>query len=277
MHIGLVTYSNPAQAPYTQGLVDYLRAQGHKLHGFGFVALTEHEQPLDCDAFIAVSIGRVGTPLRSLIEKYRAKNIPTFVFENGYFGTEQYQGVSLLEKTGVHNNSGEFLRKQKRGADRLEEVDVTVKPSRITKGKDALILRQVAGDTQLDGIDIDEWYEALKAGLESDGYSVRYRPHPVVETPKQSLYKDLMSCDLAVAYNSTSLVECIRLGVPFMTDISSQYFPMSTTKASCKARSIGMRKQYLQNLAYCQYTAEECGSGEAWDHMLKLLEARAIH
>jgi hypothetical protein len=197
-----------------------------------------------------------------------------WVIEQGYIRSGDRWAVSLLDSHGVHNNNGYFLEGQKCPSDRLEEIGVSITHTKGRDGKRALIMGQVEGDTQLGELNFEQWKKDTIERLEGKGYEVNYRPHPVVETPTQSLFKDLAQCDLACAYNSTSLVECIRLGVPFICDENCQYISMATDLDNPRAKSKREREQFMQNLAYCQYTPEEYRNGEAWEHMKRLYELR---
>jgi hypothetical protein len=115
--------------------------------------------------------------------------------------------------------------------------------------------------------------------LASCGYDVSFRAHPGLITPTKSLEDDILSANLVVAYNSTGLVEAIRLGVPFICDAGCQYYAMSAKDDLMKpsARDFTDRAQFLSNLAFCQYKMVAFKNGEAWSHVEDLMRLRGIH
>jgi hypothetical protein len=87
----------------------------------------------------------------------------------------------------------------------------------------------------------------------------------------------MTSHNIAAGFNSTALVEAIRIGVPFVCDELCQYSQMSTTDImKPSAQPIEARRQFLANLAYCQHNVQQFGNGEAWVHILRLLEMRGV-
>jgi hypothetical protein len=205
---------------------------------------------------------------------------PVVVLELGYLGNRYKNiGVSLLygKDDRLHNNNGYFLINNSTPHDRLSALGVKVE----TQGKapvgKALLLGQVPGDSQLGGKNIEAWARDMMSTLSQAGYDVTFRPHPGVIAQPQTLTDSMMEHNIAAGFNSTALVEAVRLGVPFVCDEKCQYFQASTSDLmKPTALTIEARRQFLANLSYCQHNAEQYRNGAAWAHINALMRLRGI-
>ena len=263
-----------------EALMESIKADGHSCEPSNGTIFRAGDMRDDTDMLIAWSLNGPGKYCK---EACRWQRKPLFVIELGYFDPYQrrrdYKSISLLPNgEGIHNNSCGFVEQMEMTAERLKDVfgvKVHMRKAKPIKGK-VVILGQVPGDTQLDGLDIEKWCDERKEQLESLGMDVTYRPHPQTlnERPAdwKPLSEEIEDAELVVGWNSTSLVECIIKGIPFYCgDKNSQYRSMSCALDNPVARLVKVRKQFLANLAWCNYSTEEIRKGMMWEHMLRLL------
>ena len=224
-------------------------------------AVRASEKPVG-DALFSFCIGQTGSELRGYIEKVRNSGRFVFIGELGFFDRGAHFGITKLNDQGVHNREEQWLTSVKKPKDRFSKFNIKVTTARDLPKK-ALLLGQVNGDTQLDGIDIIKWYDATREKAEAAGYEVTYRPHPRTAPPSKPLEDAVAESGLVMSYNSTGLLEAIVQGVPFYCSDKCQYAPLSSRIEKPKASTAKDRKQFLHNLAYLQYTAEEFADGTA--------------
>jgi len=276
-------------------LLEWLRGQGNIVEAHDCQSVGSDERADMCDMMLFYAIGgRQGI----IKEDALNKGIDCIVLEFGFMDRMNHLGVSLLDSDHrIHNNNGDFLMMAKSPLDRLEKlgVEVTESPVRAPapkrrgrkpknapvapQGTDkvAIVLGQVDGDSQLGGINLADWTKDTMKTLEMVGYRVEYRPHPGIQRSMETLEDAVQRADLVAAYNSTALVEAVRVGVPFICSDLCQYFGMSTKNiAAPTAKPIEERRQFMANLAYCQYDAEEFGDGTAWRHIENLAQLREV-
>lgn len=150
-------------------------------------------------------------------------------------------------------------------------------------GRYALLIGQCAGDASLWGVNFDQWAQDCTDGLTGLGYSVVYRPHPLMVRggylwhPKGSalstglLDDDLQKALLCVTYNSTAGVEAVLAGVPTVTvDEGAMAWPVTTHRIDT-APQWPDRWQWAADLAWCQWNEQEIRSGEAWDAVRQVM------
>jgi hypothetical protein len=152
-------------------------------------------------------------------------------------------------------------------------------PVRETPLGRALLLGQVYGDamivTQIR--DYGEWLREMSQKLQDLGYSVTFRPHPVMVrrgqahaygnlgrlTGNRDLRADLSEADIAVALNSNGLVEAYMAGVrPWAYNGGTMLGPIlegTTVKFQ-------YREPWLNRLAWAQWTPEELEDGTWYTH-----------
>lgn len=152
----------------------------------------------------------------------------------------------------------------------------------------ALLIGQVPGDASLYGLEggFQRWAQKMTYLLMAAGYSVVYRPHPLVRRaglrfcPDQaglsyaeSIVSDLRGASLCATYNSTAGVEAVLAGVPTITmDRGAMAWPVSShSPADPLIRPD--REKWAHDLAWAQWSIEEIRSGEMWAHVGPIMEA----
>lgn len=151
----------------------------------------------------------------------------------------------------------------------------------------ALLVGQVPGDASLYSLEsgFPKWAQTMTYLLLSKGYSVKYRPHPLVRRaglrfcPQQasisyseSIQEDLKGAALCVTYNSTSGVEAVLAGVPTITmDEGAMAWPVASHSPDEPIVKPD-REKWAHGLAWTQWSLEEICSGEMWAHLAPIME-----
>ena len=141
-----------------------------------------------------------------------------------------------------------------------------------TGGEYALLLGQVPGDAALAGLDIEAWVQRMTGDLESAGWPVRFRPHPLVASRRATLAEDLAGAAICVTYNSTAGVEAVLAGVPTITLDEGAMAWEVTSHTVQDAPWRPDRWAWAHGLAWTSYTLEEIAAGLAWERLAPLLE-----
>jgi hypothetical protein len=145
-----------------------------------------------------------------------------------------------------------------------------MQPWRVGQGY-ALLIGQVYGDAAVRNINFEAWVRDRTAELQSLGWDVKFRPHPLARRSRASLAQDLAGAGMCVTYNSTSGVEAVLAGVPTVTldegamawDVSSH----SLHDLACPAR-----ETWAHNLAWTNWTLDEIAAGIPWEHLAPIME-----
>lgn len=159
-------------------------------------------------------------------------------------------------------------------------------------GRYALLLGQVPTDAALRGVDFLDWCRRAAAEIQAEtGLDVVFRPHPLARhalpvagtrilagaRSDGTLAAALEGAALAVTWNSNSGVDAVLAGVPTVTmDRGAMAWPVA-------AHAIGPaalmqrpdRTDWAARLAWCQWTADEIGNGDAWDRLKIGMERHA--
>lgn len=148
--------------------------------------------------------------------------------------------------------------------------------------KTALILGQVYGDAAIvDAVeDYGAWLSRLAEDLESRGYIVQFRPHPVQarsdvnryprigrQLPcNDDLFQQFEQATMVVAMNSNGLLDAFMHGVQDVRlfNKGSMLYPASIPVKGLpgeRRAEPGMRDTLAARLAYCQWEPEEIDNG----------------
>lgn len=205
---------------------------------------------------------------------------------------------------GFLNNAGKFFVNNC-PADRLHNLDIAWPDWQNFGRNNILLLLQLPGDASLRGTNVYEWAQwAVREIRKHSDKPIRVRTHPA-HNPKAgdefhdfvfdlamngdsgvsfscgktiSLKQELEAAYCTVAFSSGSSIDSVLAGVPAITcdpgnfafDISSHYIedvkhPMQVDVATVQ--------QWLANLAYSQWTAEEMKNSAAWRHLVPVIES----
>ena len=216
---------------------------------------------------------------KEIIERQKKDGNDYMVMERGYFGDRtEWTSIGFNGLNGI----AEFYNKDM-PPDRWAPHADLMHPWQ-KDGDYCLIMGQVAGDASIEHVNISEWYNEtairLKWILERP---IKFRPHPlsrqICDVPGAklltvSLADALAGACVAVTYNSNSGVDAVLAGVPTVAcDKGSMAWPVSRHDISMKnIITYPDRTQWAQNLAYCQWTADEIRDGSAWEHLKQRYE-----
>lgn len=156
-------------------------------------------------------------------------------------------------------------------------------PSRPNKGQ-VLILGQVYGDAAIvDAVeDYGDWLQRLTDRFEREGWTVKFRPHPVqarngldrypkvgrMTNHNASIYDDFEEATIVVAMNSNGLLDALMYGVQDVRlfNKGSMLYPISNLidggLAGERRVFFPLRERLAERLAWCQWLPEEIDNGE---------------
>src|SRR5437899_521382 len=231
-----------------------------------------HYEPSDIAVVFGVYKSKVpiSYPRGLIIAEQRARKLDVVVLETGYInrGDEDFNHYAA----GFNGLNGRAdFRNAYSPNDRAVLLPVVLWPWRVS-GEHVLLCGQVPWDASVDHINFNQWLEVTRKTLkDSTDRPVRFRPHPQIAKPDMSLEEDLEDCWAVVTFNSNTAVEAAIRGVPvFAEDAGSMAYPISSKDVS-KIDSPDMpeRAQWLNDLAYTQWTPQEFREGEAWRHLFR--------
>ena len=159
-----------------------------------------------------------------------------------------------------------------------------------------LLLGQVPGDWNLAYLreGFEPWAIRQARELCAMGYTVVYRPHPVVVerggtfcppnallSKRETLQENLKDAMVVVTYNSTAGVEAVLSGIPTVTqDIGAMAWPV-TSHGLREALVRPRRHSWAHRLAWTQFSMAEIASGMCVEHLLSVMpevpEVEAVH
>ncbi len=231
-----------------------------------------------------------------IIEKhYRQAKKPFLVMETPLLGRKievEYQWYRI----GINhylNNLGDFNNRNMDGNrwELLRNVlGLTVVPYR-AEGDHITVALQLPGDASLLGTDITEWAVDTVAELRKyTNRPIRIRPHKLVReyrmdlintcleqhkdvyyySPEESMQRDdLVNCWATVSYTSGYSVDSLLAGIPTfaMHQGNLTYEVANHSLSQIEAPQMLDRTQWLNNLAYAQWSIPEMQQGLPWAHL----------
>jgi hypothetical protein len=216
-------------------------------------------------------------PRGEIFRRQREKSLDVIVLETGYIN--RGDGESNHYAAGFNGLNGRAdFRNECMPDDRAKKLGVSLKPWK--QGKDIVLCGQVPWDASVEGSDHLLWLEAAAERIR--GYSsrpIKFRPHPKAlsafsaidgtELSVRPLSEDLKNAHCVVTYNSNSAVEALLEGVPvFAHDKGSMCWELANKSLlSVDVPNKPDRTEWLNNLAYCQWTLSEMSSGATWHHL----------
>jgi len=204
---------------------------------------------------------------------------------------------------GFLNNAGQFIL-QNCPDDRLAKLEIQWPGWQNDNRDNIVLLLQLPGDASLRGINIYEWAtHAVKKIRKFSNRPIRVRTHPS-HTPKEGdefhqfvynvamvpdsnvtfslgkempLEEELSKAFCTVSFSSGSSIDSVLAGVPtiacdpgnFAFDVSSNYLDRVEDPLKANTQQV---VQWLSNLAYSQWTAEEMENGIAWQHLRPIID-----
>lgn len=218
----------------------------------------------------------ISWPRGRVMDKQKAAGKNTIVLETGYIHRgDDWNHYYAAGFNGL-NGRADFKNKNS-PSDRFEKLGITQQPWRQT-GDRIILCGQVPQDASVDHIDILKWLHYARNQIKGiSKKEIVFRPHPYAKIPpingcdysKKPLHVDLENAWACVTFNSNSAVEAVIGGIPsFSFDEGSMAYEVTDHEFDyVDAPHTPDRQQWLNDLAYCQWTPGEMSSGEAWRHL----------
>jgi hypothetical protein len=222
----------------------------------------------------------ISFPRGEIFRQQRSKNCDVVVLETGYInrgdgekhhyaaGFNGLNGRADFRNQGMPDDRVTVLRRQYG----LRCLDWR------KDGKHILLCGQVPWDASVDHVDYPSWLHFIAGQIQHrTDRPVIFRPHPQAkmslagcqQSTKKTLLEDLEDCWAVVTFNSNSGVEAAIEGIPVFTfDKGSMAIPVANMWLDqLESPQMPDRHQWLQDLAYAQWTLDEMRSGETWKHL----------
>lgn len=241
--------------------------------------LTEYE-PSDVAVIFGVFKSKVpiSFPRGAVFRQQRNKNLDVVVLETGYINRGDGENHHYAAGFNGLNGRADF-RNKGMPDDRFKALGLNVKPWR-EDGRHILLCGQVPWDASVDHIDYGQWLHSVVGEIqERTARHIRFRPHPAVKMGRLSgceystrhIMEDFKDAWAVVAYNSNSAVEAVIEGIPgFSFDKGSMALPVvSQSLEDIENPYMPDRNQWLNDLAYAQWTLDEMRSGQTWKHLTR--------
>ena len=226
---------------------------------------------------------------------------PFLCIETQLLGRVMFQ-ESEYHRVGVNgflNEAAIFGLEKKYESDRFEKLGFNYKGWRKEKGDKIVIALQLPGDASLRGMDINEWCVwVLNQITPMTDRPIEIRTHPGLSAKGVDAHlpvyqylafnniknvtfvsgkytpwdQQILDARCVIAFTSGLSIDAVLNGVPviagdpgnFTWGISSQDVKQFENPY---IEDEGVVQDWLNTLAYCQWSKEEMASGEAWAHL----------
>lgn len=169
--------------------------------------------------------------------------------------------------------------------DRLQATPVQLQPilpaSRLAIRNTILVAGMSEKGAKTHGYAYRQWEGQIMSDIHalivSSGLRVEFRDKPPRKSPKpvEPIAAVLQRCCLVVSHHSNVAVDALIAGVPSWCrkGVGTLWSAASLEEAVRRSVPVSSqaRQQYLQDIAYAQWTPAEMRSGEAWDHIKRLI------
>lgn len=232
-------------------------------------------EPADVGVIFGVYKSKIKAswPRGEVYRAHRGDGADVIVLETGYIKRGDGPGDYYAAGFNGLNGYADFKNKGM-PADRAEALGVKLKPWAQPMGGHVVICGQVPWDASCEGVDVLRVLaEAATLARDRSGMHFVYRPHPLANTElpgfplsiNNKLMDDLKGAYACLTFNSNSAVESVIAGTPVMViDKGSMAFDMCVDKTPMPCR-----RQWLNDLAYAQWTPQEMEDGKAWRHLFR--------
>jgi len=210
----------------------------------------------------------ISYPRGAIIAQQRKRGLDVIVLETGYINRGDGEQHHYAAGFNGLNGRADFRNADSPG-DRAAKLNVTLRPWR-KDGKHILLCGQVPWDASVDHIDFNAWLRTVSYVIrETTLRPVRFRPHPQIAKPDMSIEEDLEDCWAVVTFNSNTAVDAAIRGVPvFASDKGSMAYSIANRWVEqIDDPRTPERQQWLNDLAYTQWTQDEMKQGLAWKHL----------
>jgi len=208
-------------------------------------------------------------------------NGPTLVMERGYIG--DLENRRRWTSLGWDGLNGRARRPSPDAGERWDAHFETMMQAPRDGGAYVLLAGQCRGDRAVAGTNIALWARDTARQLqELTDLPIRFRPHPQelspwdvhgVATSDRTLAEDLAEAAFVVTFNSNAGVDAALAGVPVVAvDEGAMAWPIAAHELTATPVLPG-RRTWATQLAFCQWTAQEIETGEAWEALRECMTA----
>lgn len=227
---------------------------------------------------VAIFYGLAGKLSHAIKEQTEAGGTAVYI-DLGYWGRRKGGRWSGYHKIVVNSrHPTAYFQNVEHAPDRLKTFGVH--PAPWGEGRHILVAGMGPKAAQAEGMKDREWeIEAIRVLKEHTNRPIVYRPKPNApkcspiegasfSPPTQALDAVLENCHAVVTHHSNVAVDGLVKGIPaFCAEGVS--LPMGTSDLSLIEEPLRPdgRKQWLANLAYCQWSVAEMATGLPWAHL----------
>ena len=216
---------------------------------------------------------RLGCLERKEIYERQGSPKKLIAIERGFIKRNLYHSVGWN-----HINRNADFCNTEMPSDRSEKLNIKLQDWR--SGENIVICSQIPWDVNVQNTDHQKWCnQIVKEIRKFSDRTIVFRPHPVkpkaVDPPSDTtvsfkdFQEDLVNAHAVVCYNSNSAVEAVLAGVPaFVSNQSSMAWEVSNHDISdIELPKLFDRAQWINNLAYSQWTVDEMAEGLPLIHL----------
>jgi hypothetical protein len=234
------------------------------------------------DTDVACCFGVKGKS-RQVVEDHRALGIATLFFDKGYYRSKGEMGHTEYSRISV--NAGhplKYMMERERSPDRFDKLNSPLRP-RVKQGSGGHVLFCCSSAKYHQFHKLEEpniWaVEMVKTIRRYTQRHIVYRPKPSWKGAKPiggtsfsdgstGIQDALRGCHCLVTHGSAAAMDAVLAGVPAIVLGNSVAKPVSggglESLESLYWPSDEERQRWANAMAYCQWTAPELRSGEAW-------------
>lgn len=205
---------------------------------------------------------------------------------------------------GFLNRDAIFGEQIDRSADRLNKIGIKYNGWKRDCGDKIVVALQLAGDASLRHNDINEWcWDTVNTLRLYTNRPIEIRTHPAMsekgwgnheELFRRFLFESVPNVSFVngkdvswetqiknaycvVAYSSGLSIDAVISGIPVIACDEGNFAWNVAERKLANIESLNLEKeenvqQWLQNLAYCQWTPGEMETGECWSHLSSSIE-----
>lgn len=212
-----------------------------------------------------------------VIRQQRQNNKDVIVLETGYVNRGDGEDHHYAAGFNGLNGRADFRNKGMTD-ERWRMLNHPIRP--YSPGGHILLCGQVPWDASVEGTYHQRWLKGVAANIAKiTDKPIVFRPHPKAVLPplpdcaysQGPLEQDLPRAHAVVCFNSNSAVEAALFGKPvFCFDEGSMCWDIANKNLlDIDNPNYPDRRQWANNLAYCQWTPAEMEQGLAWRHLFR--------
>lgn len=217
-------------------------------------------------------------PLPRLMQEYNALGKPAVHIDLGYWGRTQGGQMRGYHKVAVNSrHPTAYFQNREHDGSRVRQFGLHLKPW--TGGRHILVAGMSSKHARVEGVAPQSWERDVIQRLQSlTDRPIWFRPKP--SDPKafplpgteyargKSLEQCLTNCHAVVTHHSNVAIDGAIAGVPNFSalGVATAIGKTDFDKIDDPIYPDG-RKQWLKDIAWCQWNVEEMRNGSCWTHL----------